>query len=50
MTKDVATWLIWLIRQQNISLADPNARTHAELAAAALAELEQIKEDVDGNA
>lgn len=51
MNKDVATWLVWLIQQQNISLGSPDARTHAELAAAALEALTAIiKEEDNGNA
>lgn len=51
MNKDVATWLVWLIQQQNISLGSPDARTHAELAAAALEALNAvIQGDTDGNA
>lgn len=42
MTKDVATWLIWLIQQQSISLSSPDARTHAELASKAMMELNSI--------
>ena len=51
MNKDVATWLVWLIQQQTISLGSPDARTHAELAAAALEALTAIiKEEDNGNA
>jgi len=51
VTKDVATWLVWLIQQQTISLGSPDARTHAELASAALEALNAvIQGDTDGNA
>ena len=45
MSREVITWILWLVKQQSVKLGTEQALTHAELALAAVEQLTAMYEE-----